>query len=56
MQPNSTEAKLTSLFNDLHGKLSSTFFDLVPQLINETILSMHDEVKEAVANLLPSYL
>ena len=52
---NPTEAKLTSLFNDFHEKLSSSISDLVPQLIKETIPSMHDNVKEAVANSLPSY-
>ena len=52
---NPTEAKLTSLFNDFHEKLSSSISDLVPQLTKETIPSMHDNVEEAVANSLPSY-
>ena len=52
---NPTEAKLTSLFNDFHEKLSSSISDLVPQLKKETIPSMHDNVKKAVANSLPSY-
>ena len=43
------------MFNDFHEKLSSSISDLVPQLIEETIRSMHDNVEEAVANSLPSY-
>ena len=49
------EAKLNSLFVEFQSKLSSSISDLVPQLIKDSIPTMHDNVKEAVTSALPSY-
>ena len=50
-----TDAKLNSLFVEFQSKLSSSISELVPQLIKDSILTMHDNVKEAVTSALPSY-
>ena len=41
--------------DDFHENFFSSISDLVPQLIKDTFLSMHENVKEAVTNSLPSY-
>ena len=50
-----TEAKLNSLFVEFQSKLSSSISELVPQLIKDSIPTMHDNVKETVTSALPSY-
>ena len=50
-----TEAKLNSLFAEFRSKLSSSIADLVPQLIKDSIPTMHDNVKETVTSAFPSY-